>query len=274
MDPISKLSQEVKELQRQVNEIIRLAQITEVDVESSTLTCESEGLIQSNIPFFTFRAGEDQTYWLPSIGELGHLLSPSGNTGNAVFLPGIFYDTFPAKEMSETKAKRIFRDELEEEIDTEAHSWKLTTGESERFVDRDKVEDKHVSSINKIDADETKLSRDAGSIKIDDNETLLERSAGSIKIDGSETAIERTAASIKVDGTGTRIERAAGTIEVKVGTTRLVINPVAITGYVAGIGRIQLTAAAANIGGATFVNGVTNLLTAVGPVTYVVIPIV
>ena len=99
-----------------------------------------------------------------------------------------------------------------------------------------KIEDKHVSSINKIDADETKLSRDAGSIKIDNSETVversagsikidssetvLERSAGSIKIDNSETAIERTAAAIKIDGSKTSVERATGSIEVKVGLSR------------------------------------------------------
>ena len=251
MDPISQLQQDVRELQRQVSEIIRLAQVTEINIENSTLTCESEDLIQADIPFFTFRAGEDQTYWLPSIGELGYLLSPSGNTGNAVFLPGIFYDTFPPADMSVTKAKRIFRDELEEEIDTEAHSWKLSTGESERFVDQEKVEDKHGTSINKIDGSETKLERATGSVKM-----VVSTSKNTI------------------DGSASKVERLTGTIEVKVGLTRLVIGPASITGYVAGIGRIQLTAASANIGGATFVNGVTNLLTAVGPVTYVVIPIV
>ena len=47
MDPISQIRQELNEVKRQVNEIIRLAQVTEVDVENARLTCESEGLIQA-----------------------------------------------------------------------------------------------------------------------------------------------------------------------------------------------------------------------------------
>ena len=65
-----------------------MATVTAIDIETTRLTCESEGLIQANIPFFTARAGEDQTYWLPSIGELGFLFSPSGISANAVFLTG------------------------------------------------------------------------------------------------------------------------------------------------------------------------------------------
>ena len=137
MDPISQLIKDVKSLKRQVSEMIRMATVTAIDIETSRLTCESEGLEQANIPFFTARAGEDQTYWLPSIGELGFLFSPSGISANAVFLPGIFFMDYPALEQSLTIAKRTFRDELEEEIDTELHSWKLSTGESERFVDQE-----------------------------------------------------------------------------------------------------------------------------------------
>ena len=252
---IDELVARIGDLEKRLANVCRIGQVEAVDEITGRLDVGfEEGLTVQNIPFLTTRAGEDKTYWLPSVGELGMLFSPSGDLANAWFVPGIFYTGFPIPDtMNAAVAKRIYRDGTEEEVDTDAHSWKLSSGDSERFVDQTKVEDKHDSSINKIDASETKL----------------ERSEGSIKIDGSETAIERPAGAIKIDGSKTNVERAAGTIEVKVGLTRLVIGPAAITGYVAGIGRIQLTAALVNVGGATFVNGATNLITAVGPVTYV-----
>ena len=73
MDVISELREEVREIKRRQTEIVKLAKVTAVDVETSLLTIESEGLPQSEVPFFTSRAGEDQTYWLPSVGELGYL---------------------------------------------------------------------------------------------------------------------------------------------------------------------------------------------------------
>ena len=220
---IDELVARIGDLEKRLANICRIGQVEAVDESTGRLDVGfEEGLTVQNIPFLTTRAGEDKTYWLPSVGELGMLFSPSGDIANSFFLPGIFYTGFPIPDtMNALQVKRIFRDGTEEEVDTDAHSWKLTSGDSERFVDQEKVEDKHDTSINKIDASETK------------------------------------------------IERAAGTIEVKVGLTRLVIGPAAITGYVAGIGRIQLTAALVNVGGATFVNGATNMLTPTGPVTYV-----
>ena len=122
----------------------------------------------------------------PRLGELGVLLAPSGDIANSLFLPAIFYTDFPASDaMSGTVAKRIFRGDdphVEEEVDTDANSYKLSSGDSDRFIDSDKVEDKHTAdNVNKIDASETKLSRGAGSIKIDSSETAIERAAGAIK---------------------------------------------------------------------------------------------
>lgn len=59
-----------------------------------------------------------------------------------------------------------------------------------------------------------------------------------------------------------------GTIVLKIGMTRLELSSTAITGYIAGVGKLQLTAAGANVGGATFLNGSTNLANGGGPVAY------
>ena len=162
---IDELIARIADLEKRLANICRIAQVMAVDETTGRLDVSFEGLILKDIPFLTMRAGEDKTYWLPSVGELGMLTAPSGDLANAFFQPGIFYSGFPVPEMDATLVKRIFRDDMEEEIDTDAHSYKYTTGDSERFVDRDKIEDKKGTSVNKIDNTETKFERAAGSIK-------------------------------------------------------------------------------------------------------------
>ena len=86
----------------------------------------------------------------------------------------------------------------------------------------------------------------------------------------------------KIDNTETEIKRTAGIVHVIVGTTRLEISSTAIKGFIAGIGKIAVTAGSVNVNGATFLGATTNLSAVVGgvssagvwPVTYVAVPIV
>lgn len=156
MDVIAHLERRLETVERQLSSVVRLAQVTDIDLENTLLTCKSEGLEQSGVPLFTFRAGEDKTYWMPSVGELGYLISPSGDIGNAVFLPGIFYSNFPSPEQSLTKAIRVYRDDQIETIDTKEGSYTYENGDLKRVIDTEKIEDsaggtKQTINIQKIE---------------------------------------------------------------------------------------------------------------------------
>ena len=165
-DVITELSMRVSELEKQLANVCRIAQVKKVHEDTAKLDITFEGLEIQEVPFLTQRAGDDQVYWLPSEGELGVLFSPSGDIANAIFLPGIFYSNFTAGEKSLTKVKRTFRDGTTEEIDVDAHSWKLSSGDSERFVDQEKVEDTQGTSKITIGTDETEITRTAGKVKL------------------------------------------------------------------------------------------------------------
>lgn len=135
MDPLIGIFQRLRDLEHRVPAMMRPATVVDVDAETARLTCESEGLEQTDIPLLTTRAGEDMSYWLPSPGELGFLLSPSGDTANAVFLPAIFYDDFPVPEKNAAIVKRLFRGDIEEEIDTTIGKWKLKVKMNEMILD-------------------------------------------------------------------------------------------------------------------------------------------
>ena len=164
-DVISELIMRVSELEKRLANVCRIARVIKVHETEAKLDITFEGLERKKVPFQTMRAGEDQTYWLPSVGELGFLFSPSGDIANAIFVPGIYFKDFPAGDTTTQKSKRIFRDGLIEEIDVDAHSWKLTSDNSERFIDRKRIEDKKGSSKNTIDDKETKSERSTGKIK-------------------------------------------------------------------------------------------------------------
>ena len=181
-DVISELIMRISELEKRVANICRLAKVTYVyrksgdpgqgaqdpgNTDIGYVDVEFEGLPVSKIPFLTMRHGEDKTFWLPSVDEVGLLFSPSGDLANAMFLPAFVYKGFPAHipdGISVHKCKRIFRDGMEEEIDVDSHSHQFTSDNSNRFIDREKIEDTQGTSTIKIDGDETEIKRAAGKI--------------------------------------------------------------------------------------------------------------
>ena len=153
-DLIASLTMRVAELERRVANICRIAQVSAVDTETATLTVDFEGLKIAGVPYLTQRAGEDQVYWLPSVGELGVLFAPGGDVANALFIPGIFYKGFVAGEKSTTKIKRIFRDGTEEEVDVDANSYKLS------------IVDRNTAFLIESDTGKTALKRAKGKTEI------------------------------------------------------------------------------------------------------------
>ena len=261
---LAHLTARVAALESAKANMMQLAKVTLVDDTTNLVDVEVRGVPLTGVPFITMRAGAmGQTYWLPEVGELGLLFSPGGDVANAVFQPAMFYEGMPAPENDANIMRRRFTNVAEEKWD----------GNDNRHVLQ-----LDSNAKRQTDQEPAKIEDNAGDSKV----TL--DSAGTAKLEASSTAkleiqqsgnaeLAVSGGTIKIDGSKTNVERATGSIEVKVGLTRLVIGVAGITGYVAGIGRIQLAAASVNIGGATFVNGATNLITAVGPVTYPPVPI-
>ena len=101
-DMITELLVRISDLEKKVENICRLGKVIKVHEETAKVDVEFEDQIIKERPFSTMRAGKDQTYWLPSTGELGFLFSPSGELGNAIFLPGIFYKGVPQLHSQKT----------------------------------------------------------------------------------------------------------------------------------------------------------------------------
>ena len=203
-DMITELLVRISDLEKKVENICRLGKVIKVHEETAKVDVEFEDQIIKERPFSTMRAGKDQTYWLPSTGELGFLFSPSGELGNAIFLPGIFYKGVPPTAQSEDKHITVYRDGTKEEIDTDAHSHKFTIGNTDKFrreTNETEIKDSFDTSYIKQNKDETEIKRTGGTIYIKRGTTSLKITATAITgYIGGVGKIKITAATVNVNG--------------------------------------------------------------------------
>lgn len=209
LDVIEELRQRIGALEERMLNICRMAKVTYVYKKSTDeglgehdpgdeylgyVDLEVEGLPLQKIPFTTYRQGLDKTFWLPSVDEMGILLSPCGDLANAFFTPGFAYNGFPIHVPdgdSTVKAKRVFRDGSVEEIDVASHYYNLQMIEKE--TDNQAI--RKADAPNEIKDTYIDKGVVKSEVKLDSEEILIERSEdiAEIKIDGSETKIERNA---------------------------------------------------------------------------------
>lgn len=93
---------------RRLNNLIRLGTIYEV--EGKRARVETGGNLTPLRPWIADRAGEDSTWWAPSVGEQVLLLSPGGDLAQAVILPALYQDDFPAPETDPDIRATRYRD--------------------------------------------------------------------------------------------------------------------------------------------------------------------
>ncbi|MBA1289178.1 phage baseplate assembly protein V [Pseudomonas japonica] len=114
MDPIT-------ELNRAVENLIRGGVIAALDAKAARCRVATGGLVTGWLPFFQPRAGEDQVWDPPSLGEQCVVLSPSGRTACGLVLVGLFSELFPAPDTSLARHCRRYRDGAEVSYDTDTH---------------------------------------------------------------------------------------------------------------------------------------------------------
>ena len=118
MKSLADLTSRVAKLEVQLENMLQLAKVLKVDDTTNLLDIEIRGVELKGVPYLTWRAGENgKTYWVPEVGEVGLLLSPAGDVGNAVFLPALNYKDAEAPESDSSIMLRIFKDGVKEEYD-------------------------------------------------------------------------------------------------------------------------------------------------------------
>ncbi|BBP86004.1 baseplate assembly protein [Pseudomonas sp. Pc102] len=112
---------EIAQLNRLLENLVRLGTVADVDHQAARVKVQSGRLLTGWLPWLTLRAGDDREWNPPTVGEQVVLLSPSGQTANGVAIVGLFSDQHPANGDRPGLHRRTYRDGAVIEYDSIAH---------------------------------------------------------------------------------------------------------------------------------------------------------
>ena len=115
----------VAELERRLNNMVRRCVVSELSGSRVRVT-DASGFKSGWLPWFTRRAGEDRDWWAPEPGEGVALLSPNGDPGLGMVLPGLYMDQYPAPADVRTVHRTEYQDGAVVEYDRAGHRLSLT----------------------------------------------------------------------------------------------------------------------------------------------------
>ena len=114
---IRDLAYRVEQLERQLNNILRIGNVVDVDYDKALCRVEIGNIKTAWLKWFTDRASNDRNWWAPEIGEQVMVLSPSGEMTQGAVLPAIYQDAHPAPAHRETVHRTEYADGVVIEYD-------------------------------------------------------------------------------------------------------------------------------------------------------------
>ena len=118
---------ELVELARRLANVVRIGTVHEVDEPAARVRVQyaekPDGgpVLTDWLPWITTRAGQDRTWWAPTVGEQVVLLAPSGELAQAVALPALYQSRYPAPGSDPNQQIIVFSDGARLEYDRKAH---------------------------------------------------------------------------------------------------------------------------------------------------------
>ncbi|WP_447045337.1 phage baseplate assembly protein V [Vreelandella sp. H-I2] len=100
----------VAELLRLIENVIRLGAIAQVDHDAARVRVKSGALLTAWVPWITARAGTTRDWNPPTVGEQCVLFSPGGDTANAFAMPSLFQLSAPPPSNDPGVISRLFPD--------------------------------------------------------------------------------------------------------------------------------------------------------------------
>ncbi len=121
----------VAELERRIENVVRVGTIVSADYGAATATVRIAGNVTAPRPWLTLRAGGDRSWWAPETGEQVMLFSPSGDLAQSVILPAIYSDAAPAPATSADVSRQVYADGFVIEHDRATKRTTLNAWDSE-----------------------------------------------------------------------------------------------------------------------------------------------
>lgn len=98
------------ETERILANMIRLGSVSELDEANARVRVKVGGLTTDWLPWVTARASATRTWSAPRVGEQVVVLAPYGDPAQAVVLPAIYQDTYPAPAATKDAERVVFPD--------------------------------------------------------------------------------------------------------------------------------------------------------------------
>lgn len=116
------------ETERVLANLVRVGVVSELDAANARVRCTVGGLTTDWIPWLAMRAGATRTWSAPRAGEQVLILSPYGDGAQAVALPAIYRDDYPAPATSQDVEQVTFPDGSVVKFDSSAHALTVNVG--------------------------------------------------------------------------------------------------------------------------------------------------
>lgn len=234
------LAYRVAELERRLNQMLRIGIVAEADYDAARVRVESGGLLTDWLPWLTQRAMADRSWWAPGVGEQVLVISPCGDIGQGVVLPAIYQDAASAPAADPHVHRHVYADGAEIEYDSGASVLRATLPGSAHVVATDEVTvtaESITATATTIVATADEITAHAASKLTATGGTEIVLQAPAIKINGALTAAAHDGVS-----TGETIERANRTT---IGNVRIE-GALHVTGNITSDGQILDTTGNSN----------------------------
>jgi len=120
------MTADYSELLRLILNLIRFGTIADINHDTQRVRVKVGENVTTWRPWITFRAGDAQTWFPPSMGEQVIVLSPEGDFANAAILPAIYSDKYKSPSTNPAHNTTRYKDGTVVQYDSNAHTLTAT----------------------------------------------------------------------------------------------------------------------------------------------------
>ena len=149
------MSAEVSELNRQLNNVVRIGTIKQLDLANARAKVSVAGCTTDWLPWGTNRAGKRRDWSPPVIGEQVVLFAPYGDLGQAVIGPSIFQEDHAAPAASADQETTVYPDGTTVDYNSASNTLTITVAGSGNVIINCKVANVKAETSVTLDTPDT-----------------------------------------------------------------------------------------------------------------------
>lgn len=149
------MSADVSELNRQLNNVVRIGTIKQLDLANARAKVSVAGCTTDWLPWGTNRAGKRRDWSPPVIGEQVVLFAPYGDLGQAVIGPSIFQEDHAAPAASADQETTVYPDGTTVDYNSASNTLTITVAGSGNVIINCKVANVKAETSVTLDTPDT-----------------------------------------------------------------------------------------------------------------------